>query len=134
MKSNGKSATKTTAKRIGNLKTAGRKVSKTAGAKRPAKKVASKNVKKRQVVKSTVPPQFRELKQLAAKKDPRFQQLRREFRDYFYSLSDEEVTPFLEGLGYPYIDYLVTELARESFRQNPISIWGTDYSEYLKDQ
>ncbi len=131
MKSNSKSTTKTTASRSGKLKAPNRKAAKTSSSKRPAKKAASK---KRLVVKSTVPPKFRELKQLAAKKDPRFLQLRREFRDYFYSLSDEEVPPFLEGLGYPYMDYLATELARESFKQNPISIWGTDYSEYLKDQ
>jgi len=121
MKSNGKSATKTAASRSGKLKAASRKTTKTSSSKRPAKKAASK---KRQVVKSTVPPKFRELKRLEAAEDPRFWELRKEFRDYFNNLSEEEVEPFLEGLRHPYTDYLAIEMVRQSWRENPVSIWG----------
>jgi len=120
MRSNGKRATKATASRKGSLKTA----SKTASAKRPARKAASRNGKRRQVVNSTVPPQFRELKQLAATNDPRFWELRTEFRDYFRSLPEEEVEQFLKGLGRPYLDYLTLALAQESWAENPVNIRG----------
>lgn len=122
MKSNGKNATKTTANRNGKLKAASRKAAKTSSSKRPAKKAASK---KRLAVKSTVPPKFRELKRLEAAEDPRFWELRKEFRDYFNNLSEEEVEPFLEGLRHPYTDYLAIELVRQSWRENPVNIWGS---------
>jgi len=102
MKSNGKLAAKTVAKR----KTTGTKTTAPPKATLTAKATAKKNGQKRQAVKSTVPPQFRVLKQLAAAKDPRFWELRREFRDYLYSLPEEDREPFMEGLGQPYIDYL----------------------------
>ena len=109
---------------------------KTVAAKRNGKRAAAQNIEtngaRRPRVKSTVPPQFRELKQLAAANDPRFWELRREFKDYFYTLPEAEIEPFVEGLGEPYLGYLFIELARESVRNNPISIWGTDYSEYFK--
>lgn len=115
MKSNGKLATKTVAKR----KTTSTKPMVTAKAKLTAKPAAKKNGKKRAVVKSTVPPQFRVLKQLAAAKDPRFWELRREFRAYFYALPEEEREPFLEGLGEPYLDYLVMAMIQEGEGSRP---------------
>lgn len=128
MKSNGKLAAKTAAKR----KTTSTKTTAAAKAKLTAKPAAKKNGKKRAVVKSTVPPQFRALPRLAKLDDPRFWTLRRELRDYFNNLPEEEVEPFLAGLKEPYQGYLFIELAQETFRNNPISIWGTDYSEYLE--
>jgi len=132
MKASGKKTAKLSSRSNGKLKTASRKSAKTASGKRTPKQAAKKNGKKRRAITSTVPPQFREMKRLAATNDPRFWTLRRELRDYLYSLPDEEVEPFLDGLGEPYLGYLCVELARESFRENPISIWGTDYSEYFK--
>lgn len=103
MKSNGKLAAKTAAKR----KTTSTKTTAAPKAQLTAKPAAKKNGKKRVVTKSTVPPQFRVLKQLAAAKDPRFWELRHEFRAYFHALPEEEREPFLEGLGHPHLEYLV---------------------------
>ena len=103
MKSNGKLAAKTAAKR----KTTSTKTPVATKSKATVKSAAKKNGKKQAAASSTVPPQFRVLKQLAAAKDPRFWELRLEFRAYFYALPEEEWEPFLEGLGPPYLDYLV---------------------------
>ncbi len=124
MKASSKKTAKLSSRSNGKLKT--------AGGKQTVKRAAKKSNKKRRVIKSTVPPQFRAMKRLAATKDPRFWTLRRELRDYLYSLPEEEVEPFLDGLGEPYLGYLFIELSQESFRKNPISVWGTDYSEYFK--
>jgi hypothetical protein len=124
MKSNGKKAAKATASRNGNLKAVGRKGTKTASAKRSTKMTASKNGKKREVAKSTVPPRFRELKQLAAKNDPRFWELRLEFRDFVRNMPEDEMEPFMEGLGQPYLDYLVTALIQQSWKEDPVMTWG----------
>jgi hypothetical protein len=127
MKSNGKSATKTTANRIGNLKPVSRKATKTASAKRPAKKSARKNGGKRQTVKSTVPPQFRVLRRMDPK-DPRYWELRDRFREYYKSLPEEEIEPFLEGLKRPFLDYLFVDLARHQYEtEGFFSVWKWDW-------
>lgn len=115
MKPSSKKTAKLSSRSNGKLKTAGRQQDKTA---------AKKSARKRRTVKSTVPPQFRELKQLAAANDPRFWTLRREFRDYLYTLPEEEVEPFLEGLGEPYLGYLVMALVQERGRKKPARLRG----------
>jgi hypothetical protein len=110
MKSSGKKTTPSATSRGMKSKPMSRKMAKAGGAKTAAKKVASKNGKKQRPVRSTVPPQFRELRQLAAKNDPRFWKLRDEFRDYFRCLPEEEIGIFWEGLGQPYLDYLALAL------------------------
>lgn len=115
MKSNGKLAAKTAAK----SKATSTKTTVATKSKATVKSAAKKNGKKRAVAKSTVPPQFRVLKQLAAAKDPQFWELRREFRAYFYTLPEEEWEPFLEGLGEPYLDYLVMALVQEGKGRKP---------------
>lgn len=95
-------------------KAAARKQAAKANGKAPGKQ----NGKKRRSIKSTVPPQFRELPKLGEANDPRFWELRSEFKDYFKSLPEEEVEPFLNGLKYPFVDYLSIELAQESWRNN----------------
>lgn len=104
MKSRGKKTVKLPSRSARKLRTAIRN---------PVKPAAKESARKRRTIKSTVPPQFRELKQLAAANDPRFWTLRREFRDYLYTLPEEEVEPFLEGLGEPYLGYLVMAMVQE---------------------
>jgi len=119
MKQSSKKAKKKISKKLASKKEAMRTATpKSAARKRAAKRIS----KQRMSVKSTVPPQFRELKQLAAKNDPRFWELRDEFRDYFRSLPEQEVEPFLKGLGRPYLDYLAIALAQESWAKNPVRI------------
>ncbi|MGH9844952.1 MAG: hypothetical protein ACREEM_40055 [Blastocatellia bacterium] len=64
------------------------------------------------------------MKKLAAKNDPRFWELRREFRDYVRNMPEDEMEPFMEGLGQPYLDYLVTALIQQSWKEDPVSAWG----------
>ncbi|MGH9833562.1 MAG: hypothetical protein ACREBD_17595 [Blastocatellia bacterium] len=120
MKASSKKSAKLSSRSNGKLKTAGRKSTKTASSKQTAKQAAKKSVKRPRTIKSTVPPQFRELKRLAATNDPRFWTLRREFRDYLYTLPDEEVEPFLEGLEQPFLDYLVMAVVQERGRKKPV--------------
>jgi hypothetical protein len=113
MKSKGERATKTTASPIAKLKPASRKAAKTVRAKRPVRKAASTSGRMRQRSKSSLPAQFRPLKQLSLAKDPRFWTLRKEFKDYFRQLPEEEKEPFLDGLGSDYLGYLLMELIHE---------------------
>jgi len=115
MKTSSKKTAKLSSRSNGKLKTAGRKQAKTA---------AKKSARKRRTIKLTVPPQFRELKRLASTNDPRFWTLRREFRDYLYTLPDEQVEPFLEGLEEPYLGYLVMALVQERGRKKPVKLGG----------
>ncbi len=124
MKPSGKKTAKLSSRSNGKLKATGRKSTKTASGEKTAKQAAKKSSKKRRVIKSTVPPQFRELKMLAAAEDPRFWTLRREFRDYLYTLPDEQVEPFLEGLEEPYLGYLVMALVQERGRKKPVKLGG----------
>ncbi len=124
MKSSSRKTAKLSSRSNGKLKTSGKKSAKAASGKRAVKQVAKKSAKKRRVIKSTVPPQFREMKRLAATNDPRFWTLRREFRDYLYTLPDEQVEPFLEGLEEPYLDYLVMALVQERGRKKPVRPGG----------
>jgi hypothetical protein len=124
MKSSAKKTAKLSSRSNGKLRTAGSKQTKTASGKPTVKRAAKKSSKKRRVIKSTVPPQFRELKRLAATNDPRFWTLRREFRDYLYTLPEEEVEPFLEGLGEPYLGYLVMAVVQERGRKKPVRLRG----------
>jgi hypothetical protein len=120
MRQSGKKATKKTAKKA---------VRKSAAPKTEAKKQAAKlngkqGGKKRRTIKSTVPLRFRELPKLGEANDPRFWELRSEFKDYFKSLPDEEVEPFLDGLKRPFVDYLSIELAQESWRNSRKAVGG----------
>jgi hypothetical protein len=117
MKSSSKKTAKLRSRSNGKLKPSGGKSAQAASGKRASRQAAKKGAKKRRTTKSTVPPQFRELKQLAAKKDPRFWDLRKQFRDYLRGLPEESVEPFLAGLGEPYLGYLVMEMIQE--RANP---------------
>ncbi len=114
MKQSSKKATKKTEK-ITARKSA---MPKAAAKKQAAKRNGKQSGKKRRTIKSTVPPQFRELPKLGEANDPRFWELRSEFKDYFKSLPDEEVEPFLDGLKRPFVDYLSIELAQESWRNS----------------
>lgn len=124
MKQSSKKATKKTAKKAARKSAMPKAAAKKQAAKGNGKATGKQSGKKRRLIKSTVPPQFRELKQLAAKNDPRFWELRTEFRDYFRALPEEKVEPFLKGLGRPYLDYLVIALAQQSSAENPVDIRG----------
>lgn len=114
MKQSSKKATIKTAKKAARKSA----TTKTATKKQAAKRNGKTNSRERRSIKSTVPPQFRELPKLGEANDPRFWELRSEFKDYFKSLPDEEVEPFLDGLKRPFVDYLSIELAQESWRNS----------------
>jgi hypothetical protein len=112
MKASGKRTAKLSSRSNGKLKTAGRNSTKTASGERAAKQAAKKSSKKRRTIKSTVPPQFRAMPKMDAK-DPRFWELREQFKNFYKSLPEEEVDNFVKGLKRPFLDYLVNDLARE---------------------
>ncbi len=119
MKQSSKKATKKVAKKSAAPKAAAKK----QAAKGNGKAKGRQSGKKRRTIKSTVPPQFRELKRLAVAKDPRFWELRKQFKDYFRGLPEEAVEPFLKGLGDPYLGYLVMELVQERTNPNAVKVF-----------
>jgi hypothetical protein len=115
MKQSSKKATKKTTKKAARKSAMPKAAAKKQAAKRNGKATGKQSGKKRRSIKSTVPPQFRVLPRLGEANDPRFWELRREFKDYFKSLPDEEAEAFIAGLEYPFVDYLALELTREEY-------------------